>query len=127
MRLLTHWIQGDGGVACTRRLNKSFHFSNGSPASCPWVTAVGATMIQPYHSPKAPEEIANWSGGGFSDVFKRPWYQDATIEEYFATHDPPYPYYYNGHHQNTTGAYNRNGRGTPDVAAGTYSQTQICK
>ncbi|KAH9921162.1 tripeptidyl peptidase A [Fomitopsis serialis] len=45
------------------------------PASCPYVTAVGATSEVP--------EIAAWfSGGGFSNYFARPSYQDTAVTKY---------------------------------------------
>lgn len=52
-------------------------------------------------------------------MFPIPDYQQAAIASYFADHEPPYPYYYDGKYQNATngGLYNRNGRGSPDVAA----------
>nr|POF15306.1 aorsin [Quercus suber] len=43
-------------------------------------------------------------------------YQSKAVAAYFADYNPPYPYYYDGNY-NTTGVYNRNGRGIPDVAA----------
>jgi len=39
------------------------------------------------------------------------------VASFFKNHNPPYPYYYNGNYQNSTGLYNRGGRGIPDVAA----------
>ena len=66
------------------------------------------------------------SGGGFSNYFSRPGYQDEAIDTYFAQHDPGYPFYdYNGieltQPGNNIGAngglYNRIGRGFPDVSA----------
>ncbi len=56
---------------------------------------------------------------GFSNIFGIPSYQASAIATYFADHNPPYPYYYNGNWQNATngGLYNRNGRGIPDIAA----------
>lgn len=59
------------------------------------------------------------SGGGFSNNFARPWYQERAVSNYFATAMPPYPYY-NGAPADfnaTVGLYNRLGRAYPDVSA----------
>lgn len=76
------------------------------PSTCPYITAVGATGN---FSPEivayvADEEYA--SGGGFSNYFARPAYQDAVVEKYIASLDGKYAAYYNS-----------SGRAYPDVAA----------
>ncbi|KAG1893462.1 peptidase S8/S53 domain-containing protein [Suillus fuscotomentosus] len=45
------------------------------PASCPYVTAVGATV-------NIPETAVSFSGGGFSNYFVRPAYQEVAVSEY---------------------------------------------
>jgi tripeptidyl-peptidase-1 len=53
-----------------------------------------------------------WSGGGFSNYWPTPSYQESTIKDYFKKHLPPY--------NNTsygTPYYNSSGRGYPDVSA----------
>ncbi|KAH8991251.1 peptidase S8/S53 domain-containing protein [Lactarius akahatsu] len=60
------------------------------PATCPYVTAVGGTTSF------VPEVAASLSGGGFSEYFLRPWYQQQAVY---------------------SGLYNPSGRGIPDVAA----------
>lgn len=59
------------------------------PASCPWVTAVGATHqfspeVAAYRAPNviANDTVGFSSGGGFSDYFKRPSYQDNAVNMY---------------------------------------------
>ncbi|OAX43341.1 subtilisin-like protein [Rhizopogon vinicolor AM-OR11-026] len=74
------------------------------PASCPYVTAVGATI-------NIPETAVFFSGGGFSDYFLRPSYQDAAVSEYLAKLAP-------GTYE---GLYNPYGRAYPDVAAQGYN------
>ncbi|KAK7028541.1 family S53 protease-like protein [Favolaschia claudopus] len=69
------------------------------PASCPWVTAVGAT--QGIH----PEIATNLTGGGFSNLFPRPWYQIDAAESYLKGLSADFP-----------GHFNRSGRAYPDVA-----------
>ncbi|PCH42075.1 subtilisin-like protein [Wolfiporia cocos MD-104 SS10] len=75
-------------------------FIPGFPASCPYVTAVGGTAY-------IPEVAANFSGGGFSNYFSRPSYQDAAVANFLATL-PAGTY---------EGLYNPNGRAYPDVSA----------
>ncbi|KAG5640464.1 hypothetical protein DXG03_008558, partial [Asterophora parasitica] len=70
------------------------------PAACPFVTAVGGTN-------NVPEAAVFFSGGGFSDYFPRPWYQEAAVGEWIKNF-PKDTY---------KGLFNRNGRGIPDVAA----------
>lgn len=80
------------------------------PASCPYVTAVGSTR---YFGP----EIVGFdarngfvSGGGFSNYFPRPWYQDSMVNTYLK------------HHVGDMfkGLYNAAGRGIPDISAMGY-------
>lgn len=71
------------------------------PASCPYVTTVGAT------SGVATEEtVAEFSGGGFSEYFPRPWYQELAVGGYVKKHGKEWK-----------GYFNEKGRGVPDVAA----------
>lgn len=63
------------------------------------------------HSPEpnklSGSEIAvSFSGGGFSDFFARPSYQDAAVTSYLSNNNLP-----------STKYYNANGRGIPDVSA----------
>eukprot|EP00051_Salpingoeca_urceolata_P029799 m.491036 g.491036 ORF g.491036 m.491036 type:complete len:585 (+) comp29051_c0_seq1:231-1985(+) len=83
------------------------------PASCPWVTAVGATYINEASSaPLATRTEVGWdySGGGFSANFPRPQYQASMADAYLAAQQkagtlPP------------ARLFNASGRATPDVAA----------
>ncbi|KAF2164325.1 hypothetical protein M409DRAFT_67866 [Zasmidium cellare ATCC 36951] len=93
-------------------------FSPDFPASCPYVTAVGATLL--VGDAKKDEETAVTrfpSGGGFSNIYyPAPDYQTAAVSTYFATAGDQYPYYTNGQYDGK-GIYNHNGRGYPDVSA----------
>lgn len=112
-------------------------FSPDFPADCPYVLAVGATQLEAGETVNDPEEVLYQpglgvptatfsSGGGFSNYFKRPSYQDQAVLNYLNNYVPPYPSYtYNGFDifsgksnigQNG-GIYNRVGRGFPDVSA----------
>ena len=68
------------------------------PAACPWVTAVGGT------TGINPERAIDFSGGGFSNLYKRPPWQAHAVRTYLDRLGSP------------TGLFNRTGRGFPDVA-----------
>ncbi|KAH8983942.1 subtilisin-like protein [Lactarius hatsudake] len=91
------FASGDHGVGeddCTARFTPIF------PATCPYVTAVGGTMSF------RPEVATVFSGGGFSEYFPRPWYQQQAVSTFL------------GHlGQQYSGLYNPFGRGIPDIAA----------
>ncbi|KAH9061986.1 subtilisin-like protein [Lactarius vividus] len=70
------------------------------PASCPYLTAVGGTTNYD------PEVAAPLSGGGFSDYFPRPVYQDVAVSAFLKRQSTMY-----------AGLYNPEGRGIPDIAA----------
>ncbi|KAJ7893724.1 family S53 protease [Mycena olivaceomarginata] len=78
-------------------------FDASFPATCPFVTAVGGTEFT-----EAEDAEAAWtsSGGGFSNVFQRPKYQDAAVEAYFRTVGA-----------NTSSPFNVSGRAVPDLSA----------
>ena len=112
---------GDSGVgSCGTDDGPDRVFRPLNPAACPWVTSVGATFVQKDHSPYDPEAGAHFSGGGFSVAHDRPAYQDAAVSTYFTEADPKIPYFHNGRYRNSTGRYNRNGRGFPDISAGAF-------
>ena len=71
-------------------------FNPDFPATCPYVTALGATFLPTGASASSDQETAVTrfpSGGGFSNVYTRPSYQTTALNTYFASHDPGYPYY----------------------------------
>jgi len=70
------------------------------PASCPYVTAVGGTVNV------EPEVGVFFSGGGFSNYFERPAYQEAAVKGYLANLGETY-----------AGPFNSTGRAYPDVSA----------
>ncbi|TQS34820.1 hypothetical protein Golomagni_04782 [Golovinomyces magnicellulatus] len=93
---------GDSGSGsnCSETLPDSLRYTPAFPASCPFVTSVGGT----YHV--EPEVAVPFSGGGFSDYFPRPAYQDSTVTAYLETADPAFKEF-----------YNTSGRAYPDVSA----------
>ncbi|OTA00191.1 tripeptide peptidase [Trichoderma parareesei] len=118
------FASGDDGVA--RRSGpclgpKRNIFTPGEPASCPYVTSVGATTLPSGEQPGDAETAVTTfsSGGGFSNIWTTPSYQADAIASYFANHDPGYASYNTsgGVIPTTGGIYNRAGRGYPDVSA----------
>ncbi|KAI9047101.1 hypothetical protein LZ554_009174 [Drepanopeziza brunnea f. sp. 'monogermtubi'] len=103
---------GDSGSGsnCSSTNPSKLLYTPAFPASCPWVTAVGATRYV------APELAVSFSGGGFSDFFARPAWQDAAVSAWLSTQaDPAF-----------TPFFNVSGRAYPDVSAqGVYFHTII--
>ena len=98
-------------------------FSPDFPATCPYVTTVGATVLPPGGNVNKDQEVAVTrypSGGGFSNIYNIPSYQSTAVSNYFKTAGTQYPYY-SSTNNNSFGAnggiYNINGRGYPDVSA----------
>ncbi|OGM51265.1 aorsin [Aspergillus bombycis] len=118
-------VQGRGGSptpsGCLGNDNKVF--APDFPATCPYLTTAGGTYLPPGADVHAHEEQATTSfpsGGGFSNIYQRPAYQNAAVEEYFNTTQLSYPYYEsvdNSSFAANGGIYNRIGRAYPDVAA----------
>ncbi|KAF8217807.1 peptidase S8/S53 domain-containing protein [Mycena galopus ATCC 62051] len=87
-------------------------FNPSFPSTCPFVTAVGATQINPgasvFDAESACEQVI-FSGGGFSNYFAIPAYQQGAVEAYVKANPSPYP----------AGTYNTSGtsRVYPDIAA----------
>ncbi|KAJ7258471.1 peptidase S8/S53 domain-containing protein, partial [Mycena rebaudengoi] len=96
------FASGDGGVRGNHdgpSQCKDNTFIAVFPASCPYVTTVGATWgINP-------EMAISFTGGGFSNIFPAPWFQSAAISGYLTTLC-----------SNFSGVFNRSGRGYPDVS-----------
>jgi tripeptidyl-peptidase-1 len=113
------YSSGDGGVRGGK--DEASQCTNNTfipvfPASCPYgetldfcqewntllispVTAVGSTIGI------SPERATNFTSGGFSNYFSRPWYQDHAVGSFLKTVPASFP-----------GVFNRSGRGFPDVA-----------
>ena len=78
------FASGDDGVA--RRSGPCLGpneniFTPDTPANCPYVTAVGATVLPPGSQPGDAETatVSFSSGGGFSNIFTTPSYQAQSI------------------------------------------------
>lgn len=98
---------GDGGVgAGTCETNDGTNrtlFQPVFPATCPYITGVGATYQI------APEKGIYFSQGGFSRYFDRPVWQAAAVPPFLAKLGTTY-----------AGLYNPAGRAVPDVSAQGY-------
>ncbi|KAI0305677.1 subtilisin-like protein [Multifurca ochricompacta] len=87
-------------------------FNPGFPGSCSYVVSVGATQINSGASVNDPESACEriiFSGGGFSDIFPMPSYQEAVVTNFLKEHPPPY----------SAAQFNNSGkaRGFPDLSA----------
>jgi tripeptidyl-peptidase-1 len=115
-------VAGNSGQCCTKAKCAGGTYNSGTkgtfnpafPATCPYITSVGATQIKPNTAVTAtnPEEACEtviYSGGGFSNVFAQPSYQSSAVASYYTNHKPTY----------TATQYNNSQtvRGYPDVAA----------
>ncbi|KAI0477842.1 subtilisin-like protein [Xylariaceae sp. FL0804] len=123
------YASGDSGVA--NRYNAGYNntcldardgyvsqdgtrFSPSFPVNCPYVTAVGATTLangSVYGGERAVSDpdgaTSFYSGGGFSDIFERPAWQEAAVSGYLGKYSPNY----------TESVFNHSGRAFPDVSA----------
>ncbi|KAI0256020.1 subtilisin-like protein [Lactifluus subvellereus] len=110
-------VAGSGGVCLDASGNPATQgggvkFNPEFPATCPFVTAVGATQINPGSTVKDPESACEqviFSGGGFSNIFPMPDYQEYAVRNYLKDYPPPY----------TPQQYNNSGmvRAFPDLSA----------
>ncbi|KAH9160013.1 subtilisin-like protein [Lactarius sanguifluus] len=91
--------EGIGDGTCVRD-DGNVRFEPTFPGTCPYVTVVGGTTDY------EPEVAAELSGGGFSDCFKRPPYQEEAVSTFLQDLGNRYQ-----------GLYNASGRGIPDIAA----------
>ncbi|KAG9088874.1 hypothetical protein FRC07_012457, partial [Ceratobasidium sp. 392] len=99
------FASGDSGVGGGQCLTNSEvppkkRFIPTFPASCPYITSVGATYGI------SPEIGVSFSQGGFSDYFARPDYQQSAVSAFLSSLGEKYK-----------GIYNESGRGFPDVSA----------
>ncbi|KAH8983896.1 subtilisin-like protein [Lactarius hatsudake] len=103
---------GDDGVGqgdCVTN-DGSVRFYTRYTASCPYVTAVGGT------TGREPEFAASISGGGFSNIFKRPNYQEQAVTTFLQHLGNQYQ-----------GQYNATSRGIPDISAQALGYPVIIK
>ncbi|KAI0970162.1 peptidase S8/S53 domain-containing protein [Xylaria arbuscula] len=94
------FASGDSGVGDSCNIDGQDAYEPFFPASCPWVTTVGGTSGDP-------ETVWPLSGGGFSNFFDRPSWQNSTVTSWLASNS-----------DGNTQYYNASGRAYPDVASG---------
>jgi tripeptidyl-peptidase I len=98
-------------------------FSPDFPATCPYITTVGATTLPLGANASTDAEVAVTrfgSGGGFSNIYPIPSYQSDAVNGYITNTPPPYPSYSGNDNQNigaNGGLWNSAGRGYPAVSA----------
>ncbi|KAI9438396.1 subtilisin-like protein [Lactarius psammicola] len=103
--ILTSGNNGVGNAGCMANDGSGrVQFIPEFPSTCPWVTSVGGTTGGTTF--EDPEVAASLSGGGFSNHFSRPDYQDEVVPTFLR--DLGSKYY---------GLYNPAGRGIPDISA----------
>jgi len=95
------YASGDDGAGCSSSCNS---FEPNWPASSPFVTAVGGTVLGSI-SPLSIQSDAI-SSGGFSNYFRRPSYQANAVNRYLSQSGLPQPSF-----------YNVQGRAIPDVSS----------
>ncbi|KAJ7175779.1 peptidase S8/S53 domain-containing protein [Mycena filopes] len=76
------------------------------PGTCPFVTGIGATQVNPGSTVTDPESAADLSSGGFSRYFAIPDYQKRAVAQYLEANPQPFP----------DSVYNASGRAFPDIA-----------
>ncbi|KAF4610501.1 hypothetical protein D9613_006689 [Agrocybe pediades] len=92
---------GVGGGDCkTNNGKNTVQFQPAFPASCPFVTTVGATTRI------NPEVAISFSGGGFSNYFGTPSYQSTAVNSFLTRLGTK-----------NAGLFNKTGRAYPDVSA----------
>lgn len=91
-------VAGNGGQ-CIDSVTGAYNnggkgiFNPSFPGGCPYVTSVGATQILNGSTVRTPESASQrviFSGGGFSNVFAMPSYQQKAMATYYQQHAPPY-------------------------------------
>ncbi|KAI1374799.1 subtilisin-like protein [Hypoxylon crocopeplum] len=94
-------------------------------ATCPYILAVGSTVLQTNGTPGVtPEEATDRfpSGGGFSNIYDAPDWQRDIVGKYLEAAQLPFEGYEGGggnysNVENGTGRFNKLGRAYPDVSA----------
>ena len=95
------FASGDNGAGCKKQKFRPMY-----PSSSPYVTTVGGTAFEDPFT-VSDEYAYDISGGGFSNVFPRPSYQNDVVLNYLKS-GPNVP---------PTSYFNSGGRGFPDISA----------
>jgi tripeptidyl-peptidase-1 len=103
---------GGSGTCMSNNGSNAQSFIPEFPSTCPYITSVGATMdfnpeVVAYHS------SGYASGGGFSNLFPRPAYQDKAVKAYLKSQG-----------SRNAAFFNASGRAYPDISGqGSYFST----
>ncbi|KAL1499136.1 hypothetical protein AB1Y20_013647 [Prymnesium parvum] len=117
MGLSILFASGDQGVCGREGCGFLFHkFHPDFPAGSPYVTAVGGTDFATA-GVIGDEKAWTDGGGGFSDTFAMPSYQQAAVSAYLSSAEANLP---------KASLFNAKGRGYPDVAALAGTQNPYC-
>lgn len=107
------FASGDQGVWGRTGYNRKV-FSPDFPSTSPYVTSVGGTTLATAGT-TGKETSWDSSGGGFSNIFGRPPYQEKAVSEYLSSSNLPDQKY-----------WNRTGRAYPDVSALAGGENGYC-
>ncbi|KAF9243182.1 Pro-kumamolisin, activation domain-containing protein [Melanogaster broomeanus] len=108
-------VAGNGGDCLTAtgtQTTTGTIFNPSFPGTCPYITSVGATQVKSGSTVYDPEMACMeviYSGGGFSNYFAMPEYQQGAVDYYLTNYYPDYP----ATIWNSTGM----SRGFPDISA----------
>ncbi|QGI64258.1 hypothetical protein CEK26_008212 [Fusarium fujikuroi] len=98
------------GVSCQSNDGKNTtKFLPTWPSVCPYVTSVGGTESNNPERAWLDTEYDQSGGGGFSDLFSRPAYQDKVVKDYLKKNEKKWKQWKN--------YINKDGRAFPDVSA----------
>ena len=105
---------GHSGPCVSNDGANSPRFLPSFPSSCPYVTTIGATrdLLPEIVAVDGKNDFV--TGGGFSNYFSRPSYQDQAVSSYVKGLGNTYE-----------GLYNKNGRGYPDISAQGYHYISV--
>jgi tripeptidyl-peptidase-1 len=92
---------GDSGAGCSLGA-----YVPTFPASSPYITGVGGLEGGSAGRHPTGEQVAHFSGGGFSNYFSRPSFQDTAVAAYLKQSSVP-----------STRLFNKDGAGFPDISA----------
>lgn len=93
------FASGDGGVSGSQSASCTT-FVPTFPSGCPFMTSVGAT------TGISPETAADFSSGGFSNIFAQPSYQASAVSAFLTELG-----------STNAGLFNSSGRAFPDISA----------
>lgn len=119
------FASGDGGVAGPHGKQCSGDggvFTVSATSGCPYITSVGATELPSGSRPGDAEQVPTRfaPGGGFSNFYTRPDYQNTAVNTFLTKHAPSFKGYNStdgtSPSSSKNGVFNKAGRGYPDIS-----------